>query len=187
MSNTIIWRNWPTARKPVVLPIVVLLAIVIVCVLVVTFGKAFPLEPDEAAGWDILLKTVAGAAALLTAILALPRYLAEREAGNRAALAEARKPFFTAQQAVYMELVDVAAKLSNPSSFTQAERDATSASFWVLYWGKVPLIADETVSKAVDNFENELCAENRSEIRMRNASMALARACAASLGFRKPA
>ena len=54
--------------------------------------------------------------------------------------------------------------------------------FWILFWGSVPVVADEQVSKAVDRFADALDTPNIYEgIPLRNASMELARACRRSL------
>lgn len=142
------------------------------------------LEPAEAAGWDVLIKAVGGAAALLAAVVAMQKYFVDREAAQRTSLIEARKPYFVAQQEVYSELLNATAKISNPGAVTAAELAAAHNAFWILYWGKLPLVTDNLVGQAVNAFEEVLCAGGDvDERRLRNLSMELARACRNSLGF----
>ena len=130
--------------------------------------------------FELAFKAIASVIALAGAIIAIAKYLDEKAKENRTARIEAQKPFYTKQQEVYYDLIETTAFLSNwPES---SEWEDRRKHFWVLFWGPVPLVADEGVSIAVDKF-SQILFDDGDGVSLRNASMDLARACRRSLGF----
>jgi hypothetical protein len=118
---------------------------------------------------DFLLRLVASLLAIIGAYIAVIKYLDEKRKANETARIESRKPFSAKQQEIYFELVSTASLLSsgNPS---KEQFDAAVKHFWVLFWGAVPMVADEDVAKAIDSFAEAL-DHPELDIALRNASM----------------
>jgi hypothetical protein len=166
--------------------------VAIVCVLtVVAFGYLakglglFGGSSEVTKFWDGALKSVGGLAALLGALVALSKYFDEREKENYAALLEAQKPFSIKRQEIYFQLVSAASTIGNRVRDEQIRVDA-EVQFWWLFWGSLPMMADEPVGAAANAFSIALDEHGDDGILLRNESMNLTRACRKSLGFVEP-
>jgi hypothetical protein len=151
---------------------------------------SFRLDKDQVGFWETLIKGVAGLVAIIGATVTVSTYFSEKRKENYNRLLMAQAPFFVKRQDVYFRLVATTAILGNVN-LKSPERSDAESQFWRLYWGDVPLVADEPVANAIDAFSDALYPlENLSEdnhgILIRNASMNLARACRSSLGFQGP-
>jgi hypothetical protein len=140
------------------------------------------LTKDQAAFWDVAFKGIGGVVAVGGAWLALSKYFDERAKTNQTALIEATKPFFSKRQEVYYQLVSATASIGNRGRDEPQRREA-EAQFWWLFWGVVPMVLDDQVAVAVNAFSVALDEDPENGVRLRNASMNLARACRMSLGF----
>lgn len=150
----------------------------------------FALSKEQVAFWDTLFKGVGGVIALTGAAITVSKYFSEKRKENHNALLEVQAPFIAKRQEVYYRLVSTTATISNGDP-DDPKRDVACARFWRLYWGAVPLVADQQVSAAVDQFMNEMASSEpitgeQRDINLRNSSMNLARACRNSLGFGGP-
>jgi hypothetical protein len=132
----------------------------------------------------------------------------ESSKANQAALIEAQKPFYTKRQEVYYQLVSHTATIgTRDGDIRDHLREVAEEQFWLLYWGVVPMVADDQVGKAVDAFSDALQEfydfrevyeainnqdpdkkkeKEKKFVNLRNKSMDLARACRKSLGFIEP-
>lgn len=136
--------------------------------------------------WDLVLKVLAGFLALTGAALAVFRYLDDRAKVVEAALLEARKPFLIKRQEIYSELVVATALISTIEDYGTEASEEAERQFWALFWGMLPMVTDESVSKLVDDF-SEVLANRRSDwVPLRNLSMNISRACRNSMGFDPP-
>jgi hypothetical protein len=142
----------------------------------------FALSKHQADFWDVAFKAIGGLVAIIGAILALSKYFDEREKENRVALIEAQKPFSTKRQEVYFQLVSTTSTLANSNPSGPAWKEAEE-QFWWLFWGVVPMVADDQVGSAVDAFHHAILDHREDGVLLRNLSMDLARACRISLGF----
>ena len=95
-------------------------------------GPGWKLDKDQAAFWDIALKSIAGIVGVSGAWVALSKYFFEKEKSSQAALIEAQKPFQTKRQEVYYELVSATATIGNKDKDDKLRQDA-EAAFWQLY------------------------------------------------------
>jgi hypothetical protein len=129
---------------------------------------------------EFILKVIASLIALIGSYLAIMKYLEEKRKANLTARTESQKPFSAKQQEIYFDLVSTTALISTSGKTDPAWAPAVD-HFWVLFWGPVPMVADQGVSKMVDVFSVALDNPD-DEITLRNASMDLARACRLSLG-----
>ena len=134
---------------------------------------------EQADFWDATFKGAALIGAVVGAFASLRKYLDERVKGNRAALLEAQKPFFESRQRVFYDLVQAASTIANHSPGSPARIDAQDR-FWWIFWGTLPMVTDDDVSKAADTF-NDLLDDATPGVALLNASMDLARACRVSL------
>lgn len=140
------------------------------------------LNTTQAAFWDAAFKGIGGLVAIFGAWLGVSKYFEERSKANRAALIEAQKPFSAKRQEVYFELVSATSTIGNKGRDDPLWREADT-QFWWLFWGAVPMVADDQVGAAVNSFSEALSDDPDNGIRLRNASMDLAKACRKSLGF----
>jgi hypothetical protein len=165
------------------------------------------LSDDKARFWDLIGKTVGGVVAFGAAVAAVWKYFEERKKANHAALIEmrkrreerakttqvalieAQKPFMTKRQDIYFQLVSETAWIGTKDANDPRREEAISL-FWWIYWGPLPMVADAQVALAADRFSEILDwgykmseGETDKHLLLRNASMDLARACRASLGF----
>jgi hypothetical protein len=143
---------------------------------------SFGLAKAQADFWDAVFKGMGGLVAIVGATVALSKYFDEREKANRAALIEAQKPFSTKRQEVYFQLVSATSTIGNRGSDDPLRKDAEN-QFWQLYWGAVPMVADDQVGAAVNAFHDAVLDYKDDGVRLRNLSMNLATACRKSLGF----
>ena len=148
------------------------------------FLGTLELTKEQADYWDVAVKAVGGAIALSGAFFAVTRYLDETSKANHAAMIEARKPFMQKRQDIYYDLVLATATISNKGP-EHPLRVQAETNFWLLYWGALPLVADLPVGNAVNRF-SEALDNPKDMIALRNASMNLAQACRASLGYAPP-
>jgi hypothetical protein len=135
----------------------------------------FRLDPKQAAFWDICMKAVGGFVAIAGALLTLAKYLSDKHAAQK-------KPFEELRGSVYSKLVQATATIGNYAPDSKPRREAEK-SFWVLFWGEVPMIVDEDVAAIVDKFHYAIIDKKNDVVLLRNLSMDLARACRKSLGF----
>ena len=142
----------------------------------------FRFDPQQAAFWDICIKAVGGFVAIAGALLTLAKYLDDKYAALR-------KPFADLRGTIYSKLIHATATLGNYPRDSNEWR-AAEKSFWVLFWGELPLIEDDAVAAMVDKFESAMRYEEMDSqeeqdnlILLRNLSMDLARTCRKSLGF----
>jgi hypothetical protein len=140
------------------------------------------LTKGQADFWDAAFKGVGGLVAIAGVALTLSKYFDERAKANRAALIEAQKPFSTKRQEVYYQLVSSTSTIRNNDASDPMRREAQT-QFWWLYWGVVPMVADDQVAEVVDSFSDALLDHPNDGVLLRNTSMNLARACRKSLGF----
>src|SRR6476620_12230032 len=130
----------------------------------------FALSKPQADFWDVTFKAVGGLVAIIGAILALSKYFDEREKENRVALIEAQKPFSTKRQEVYFQLVSTTSTLANSDPSGPAWKEAEE-QFWWLFWGVVPMVADDQVGSAVDAFHHAILDHREDGVLLRNLSM----------------
>jgi hypothetical protein len=140
------------------------------------------LEKAQADFWDAAFKGVGGVVAVAGVALALSKYFDERAKANQAALIEAQKPFYTKRQEIYFQLVSSTSTIGTMDKFEQSWQEAET-QFWWLFWGALPMVADEQVAAAADAFSVALDEHPDDGVLLRNTSMSLARACRKSLGF----
>jgi hypothetical protein len=148
------------------------------------FLGTLQLTKEQADYWDVVVKAVGGGIALSGAFFAVSRYLDETSKANHAAMIEARKPFMQKRQDIYYDLVLATATISNKGPGDPLRVQAET-NFWLLFWGALPLVADLQVGGAVNRF-SEALDNSEDVIALRNASMNLAQACRASLGYAPP-
>ena len=142
---------------------------------------------SETAVFEFALKAIASLIALVGAYLAVRKYFDEKGKANETARTESQKPFSAKQQEIYFDLLSTTALLANRNNIEDPDRVEAEKHFWVLFWGAIPMVADEGVSAALDRFAETLDklekpGDPQKGIAMRNASMDLARACRRSLG-----
>jgi hypothetical protein len=142
----------------------------------------FALLQPQTDFWDLAIKAVSGLVAIIGLTLALSKYFDEREKENRAALIEAQKPFSTKRQEVYFQLVSSTSTIANSDPNGPVWKEAED-QFWWLFWGVVPMVADDQVGAAVNAFSDVVSDHREDGVLLRNLSMGLARACRVSLGF----
>ena len=160
-------------RRNVIAAALLLCLIATVCAAGVATG--FSLKPDQAAFWDVSVKAIGGFVAIAGALLTAAKYLHDKAASEI-------KPFADIKGATYSKLIQATATISNLPLGSKARRNAEE-SFWVLYWGEVPLVADTTVGAILDKFADAILDRKEDGVLHRNLSMDLARACRSSLGF----
>jgi hypothetical protein len=139
------------------------------------------LGEKQAAFWDVAFKGTAGIVAIVGAIITISKYFDENAKANRAALIEAQKPLSEKRQKVYYKLLSATATIGNTAP-GDPKRIEAEAEFWLLFWGVVPMVADDEVGAAVNAFSVAL-DDPADGVALRNASMNLARACRKSLAF----
>jgi hypothetical protein len=189
MVRTLFIQNRPMAMFLTGI-LAILIVLVVLIILQITGLISLRLDKDQAAFWDTLLKGFGGIVAIIGVTVTVSTYFEEKRKENYNRLLAAQAPFFSKRQDVYFRLVSATAIVGNVSPKSPERREAES-QFWRLYWGDVPLVADEQVARAIDAFSNALYPANvlsadNHGIVIRNASMNLARACRASLGFQGP-
>jgi hypothetical protein len=152
-----------------------------------------PAPPSANSLFDLIFKSLAVVVALVGGLWTAWKYrrdrkdaaekeLVESKRANDAAELESRKPFALKQQAIYFELLETTAFLSNRYQ-NDPEWDTYWKKFWILFWGAVPVVEDEEVARELDAFAEQLDYLGSGDgIPLRNASMNLARACRHSLG-----
>jgi hypothetical protein len=118
---------------------------------------------------------------------ALEKDRAIREQANKTAEIEAQKPFSAKQQEIYFDLLATTSFIATREPENEEERkgiperEAAIRHFWVLFWGTLPLVANQEVAIAADAFSVALDHQD-DFVPLRNASMDLARACRQALG-----
>lgn len=110
-----------------------------------------------------------------------------REQANKTAEIESQKPFTAKQQEIFFDLLATTSFIATREPENEEEkkglpeRDAAIRHFWVLFWGALPMVANQQVAIAADAFSVALDKQD-DFIPLRNASMDLARACRQALG-----
>ena len=135
---------------------------------------------SQTAIFEFALKAIGSLIALVGAYLAAARYLDEKRKANVTARTESQKPFSAKQQEIYFDLLSTTALISTREQ-SDEERQRSEDHFWVLFWGAVPMVANQEVAAAVNAFSEALDFPDKA-VGLRNASMDLARACRRSLG-----
>ncbi|GJE83865.1 hypothetical protein [Methylorubrum thiocyanatum] len=135
---------------------------------------------------DLAIKGAGGVLALGGTLIAVLRYLDDRSKAIETSALEARKPFLERRQSVYVELVQTTAVLGTIENRDDPAAIEAARRFWAVFWGMLPLVTDEAVSRLVDEFSELVADWNTDWIRRRNLSMDIARACRASMGFDPP-
>jgi hypothetical protein len=144
--------------------------------------------------WEIVLKAVSGYVAIIGAIITAFKYIDEktrqrvqdknaelrqREQDRR----EERKDFLRERQAVYRRLGLSLATIMNYDP-PDPEWSAAKEKFFEIYWGEIPLVADEAVMEVVEPFSDALYgAENKQhKDAFIDQVTAITKACRTSLG-----
>lgn len=147
------------------------------------------LSVERARFWELIGKAIGGIFAFGAVVAALWRYFDDRAKAARAALIEAQKPFMTKRQDIYFQLVSETAWIGTKDANDPRREEAISL-FWWIYWGPLPMVADDQVAAAADKFSEILhwdyvmpAGVTDKHLLLRNASMDLARSCRTSLGF----
>lgn len=106
-----------------------------------------------------------------------------RMQANETAKLEAQKPFSAKQQEVYFDLLNATSLIANRMTDPEIDdiRKQAIQTFWVLFWGVLPVVANKDVARAADIFSVAL-DHPMDFVSLRNASMDLARACRSALG-----
>jgi hypothetical protein len=71
----------------------------------------------------------------------------------------AAKPFLDGRLAIYLETTEATATIATTNNDEQ--RIQAKARFWSLYWGKIAVVEDEPVQKAMESIAE--CLRNRCE------------------------
>jgi hypothetical protein len=83
---------------------------------------------------------------------------------------------------VYFDLLSTTGLISNAqASLTDLVRAEAMEHFWILFWGVLPVVANQAVAHAADNFSIAL-DKPMDFVPLRKASMDLGRACRRALG-----
>jgi hypothetical protein len=117
--------------------------------------------------WEVVLKAVAGYVAIIGVVITAFKYIDEkarqREQDRNAELRqreqdrrEKRKDFLQERQAVYRRLGLSLAKIMNYDPSDTEEWKLAKEKFYEIYWGQIPLVADEAVMKEVKSFSDVL-------------------------------
>lgn len=106
-----------------------------------------------------------------------------REQAIQTAKTESQKPFSAKQQQVCFDLLDTTSLITNliTDPNNDLRRREAIQHFWVLFWGSLPVVADEDVAIAADAFSVAL-DKPMDFVQLRNASRDLARNCRKALG-----
>lgn len=128
----------------------------------------------------LILKAVGSVVALIGAYVGVLKYLEEKRKANETARTESQKPFSAKQQEIYFDLVMTTAIIGNRPR-RDPDRRKAEKHFWVLFWGPIPMVANEEVAKAIDAFSDAMDTPENG-LHLRNTSMNLARACRHELG-----
>jgi hypothetical protein len=141
-------------------------------------------ESPQLQWWGFTLKAAASVVAIVGACLAVIKYLDEKSKANQTAKIESQKPFSVKQQEVYFDLLSTTAFIANRVTEPSDDPDRKHAieHFWCLFWGPLPVVANQKVAVAADAFSVAL-DKPMDFIPLRNASMDLARACRVALGI----
>jgi hypothetical protein len=129
---------------------------------------------------ELIFRAVGSVVALIGAYVGALKYLEEKRKANKTARTESQKPFSTKQQEIYFDLVTTTAMIGNRRR-KDPDRIKAEKHFWVLFWGPLPMVANEEVANAIDDFSVAMDTPEDG-IRLRNTSMNLARACRHELG-----
>jgi hypothetical protein len=173
----------PKRRTVLLTSALIIFAAIFGLIFAVTLKPAwFAIGDPQAAFLNASFKGLAGFVGVAGAALTLRKYFDEKRRENRIALIEAQKPFSTKRQEVYFELISSTSTIANRGSNDVARKKA-EAKFWWLFWGAVPMVADDQVAAAVDNFSAAVQEQADDGVALRNSSLRLAQACRKSLGF----
>jgi hypothetical protein len=116
--------------------------------------------------WELVLKAVAGYVTIIGTVITAFKYIDEkarqRDQDRNAELRqraqdrrEERKDFLQERQAVYRRLGLSLARIMNYDP-ADPEWNPAKEKFYEIYWGEIPLVADEAVMKVVEPFSDVL-------------------------------
>jgi len=88
---------------------------------------------------------------------------------------EARKPFLELQLMLYAEVCHLAALIAS-----SADDEGNEQKFYEMFWGRMPLVEDKAVERAMVEFENAL-QSTRGQLELQKLSLKLAHSCRNSL------
>jgi len=144
--------------------------------------------------WEVVLKAVAGYVAIIGAVITAFKYIddraRQREQDRNAQLRqreqdrrEERKDFLQQRQTVYLRLGLSLARIMNYDP-DDPEWNQAKERFFELYWGEIPLVADEAVMRVVEPFSEDLHGAKTKEDKeaLANQVSAITESCRKSLG-----
>ena len=102
--------------------------------------------------WDLIIKVVSSILAISSIVFGVYKFTEQNER-------ELRKKIYEEQYEIYSETIELAAHLSTTDdldSVSLKNFQITRHKFEVLYYGKLCLIQDITVEKAIVNFHDAL-------------------------------
>jgi hypothetical protein len=156
--------------------------------------ESWQLDHKQGLLWEVVLKAVAGYVAIIGAVITAFKYIDEkarqREQDRNAELRqreqdrrEERKDFLQERQAVYRRLGLSLARIMNYDP-PDSEWNPAKEKFYEIYWGEIPLVADEAVMKVVEPFSDVLhrAKTKQDKEAFTNQVSAITEACRKSLG-----
>ena len=142
--------------------------------------------------WEVVLKAVAGYVAIIGAVITAFKYIDDKALQREQDRREERKDFLQERQAVYRRLGLSLARIMNNDppdpewdhDPPDPEWDHAKEEFYKIYWGEIPLVADEAVMKVVECFSDELhkAKTKQDKEAFTNQVSAITEACRKSLG-----
>lgn len=128
---------------------------------------------------DKAIKALGFVFALSSILWSIHQYTDSIDQSNKTKLLEIKKAFLDRQLALYTEATLTASKLA--TNETPEEYDRHLQRFWELYWGELALVESPDVEAAMVAFGKELRSSSPDKERLQVLSLALARACRASI------
>jgi hypothetical protein len=135
--------------------------------------------------WEVVLKAVAGCVAITGALIAVFKYIGEKTRQREQDEREKRKDFYRKRQAVYRRLgLSLATIMWYDPDVPEDVDEWNSAKkkFYEIYWGKIPLVADEAVMNLLRVFSDKLHkASSGDKEALKEQVEAITKACRKSL------
>jgi hypothetical protein len=148
-------------------------------------GNLATWELDHKQGllWEVVLKAVAGYMAIIGAVITAFKYIDDKARQRGQDRREERKDFLQERQAVYRRLGLSLARIMNYDP-PDPEWNPAKEKFYEIYWGEIPLVADEAVMKVVEPFSDVLhrVKTKKDKEAFTNQVSAITEACRKSLG-----
>ena len=140
------------------------------------------LEEKQARLWDVVLKAVAGSVAIIGALITASKYIDEKVQQREQDWREKRKDFLQEQQAVYGRLGRSLARIMNHDP-GDTDWNLVKEEFYEIYWGEIPLVADEAVMNLLKEFSDKPHEAKTKENKeaLREQVEAITKACRKSL------